>query len=124
MDVMLYKMLIDCQIFINYMENCYCGFVSRQVIYIGMENIVIKIFVIVRDIMKQFVMLCNFWKVINVWMISELLIRVRMMMMISRKVEMNLIVKLDDWIFVVMVVEMFRVVVVVLLVIFGCLKGQ
>lgn len=124
MDVMLYKMLIDCQIFINYMENCYCGFVSRQVIYIGMENIVIKIFVIVRDIMKQFVMLCNFWKVINVWMISELLIRVRMMMMISIKVEMNLIVKLDDWIFVVMVVEMFRVVVVVLLVIFGCLKGQ
>lgn len=124
MDVMLYKMFIDCQIFINYMENCYCGFVSRQVIYIGMENIVIKIFVIVRDIMKQFVMLCNFWKVINVWMISELLIRVRMMMMISRKVEMNLIVKLNDWIFVVMVVEMFRVVVVVLLVIFGCLKGQ
>ena len=45
-------------------------------------------------------------------------------MMIRRKVEMNLIVKLNEWISVAMVVEMFRVVVAVPLAMFSCLKGQ
>lgn len=57
-------------------------------------------------------------------MTSELPTRVRMTMMIRRKVEMNLIVKLNDWISVAMVVEMFRVVVAVPLAMFSCLKGQ
>lgn len=46
-------------------------------------------------------------------MTSELPTRVRMMMIIKRKVEMNLIVKLNEWTSAATVVEMFRVVVAV-----------
>ena len=124
MDATPHKMSTDCQIFINQMENCHCGPVSRQATHTGMENTATKISVTARDTTKQFVTLRNFRKATNARITSELPTRVRMMMMIRRKVEMNLIVKLNDWMSAATVVEMFRVVVAVPLAIFGCLKGQ
>lgn len=58
-------------------------------------------------------MLCNFWKEINVWMMSELLRRVSRMMIISRKVDIDFIVELNGCVLVIGIIVEFVVMVIV-----------